>query len=605
MQLEQDIPASALVRVYLLGPLEIWKKDPSGTWKLVPKDQWKTSKPARRVFKRLLAQPGRRLSRGRLQDDIWPDTDFELADKYLYTAISIIHGITGKELVKTWEASYELAGQSVIWTDIDTCEYLLKAAENQGHTTVQALPLLEQALVYLERGEYLEREEGVWCHNFRTRAEDMLKQCRSWLAEAYEAQGKYWQAGEQYRALCQSLPPNENALRDWMAMLVQQGKAQEALKCYQEMKAFVEAQGFFLSNELEHAVISSLNKRPYRMLVEPPQILQSRIGNNQTKDTDIVRRQLLQNFLGIASVSLFSGGTLQISMDMLPLFATLTDTCRQLSEGNELTTAEHILWSYLPKIELLARIAAHDQKSAANIASQGYLLAASLVGHRNDLLGRLNYSEQALRYGELAGDLNLQVVAIRQIAISFDCMARSDKVLETYQQMLPSLNNDNISPLLRACIYADISGAHASLLHEHEASHFLDLAYESFPEKLENEPPYLATICRYSSLVFWEGVNHLSLHHPKSAEQALCRMLQPETQSPERNRVEALNYRVEALIELRDLEQTCACLEAAVKGAIAVGSTRRYQQGYDQFQHMQQLWRHEKQVQRLTDLFRA
>lgn len=156
---------------------------------------------------------------------------------------------------------------------------------------------------------------------------------------------------------------------------------------------------------------------------------------------------------------------------------------------------------------------------------------------------------------------------------------------------------------MRACIYADISGAHASLTREHEASHFLDLAYESFPEKLDHEPSYLATICRYSSLVFWEGVNHLSLRHPKDADQAFCGMLQPEIQSPERNRVEALNYRVEALIELEDLEQACACLEAAVKGAIAVGSTRRYRQGYDQFQRMQHLWRHEKQVQCLTNLF--
>ena len=38
MQVEQDIPASALVRVYLLGPLAIWKKDSSGAWKLVPKE---------------------------------------------------------------------------------------------------------------------------------------------------------------------------------------------------------------------------------------------------------------------------------------------------------------------------------------------------------------------------------------------------------------------------------------------------------------------------------------------------------------------------------------------------------------------------------------
>src|SRR5438874_1554223 len=112
MQEEQDISASALVRVYLLGPLEISKRDTSGNWKLVPKE-----------------------------------------------------------------------------------------AENQGHISLQALPLLERALALLERGELLEGEDGKWCHAFRKRAEDMLRQARLWLAESYETQGKLWQAGEQYRAM--------------------------------------------------------------------------------------------------------------------------------------------------------------------------------------------------------------------------------------------------------------------------------------------------------------------------------------------------------------------------------------------------------------------
>jgi DNA-binding response OmpR family regulator len=101
MQVEQDIPASALVRVYLLGPLEIWKKDPSGAWKQVPKDKrWQKSKPARTVLKRLLVQPGRRLARSTIEDDVWSESDnFELTTKNVYNAISLIRGIIGKPLV--------------------------------------------------------------------------------------------------------------------------------------------------------------------------------------------------------------------------------------------------------------------------------------------------------------------------------------------------------------------------------------------------------------------------------------------------------------------------------------------------------------------------
>lgn len=319
---DQDISPCCVIRVFLLGPLEVLKRGADGTWRPIEKKQWRDSKPARRVFKRLLAQPGRRLSRGRLQDEIWPDTDGELADKYLYTAISIIHGIIGKELVRTWEASYELAEQSMIWTDMDACEQLLKVVENQDHTTPHVLPLLEQALTYLERGEYLEREEGAWCYNFRTKAEDMLKQCQYWLAEAYEAQGKYWQAGEQYRTLCQSIPPDENALNAWMAMLARQGKTQDALKCYQNIKCSVEAQGFTLSNELERTV-ASLSKQPSLAPVSLFSSFGSILGKEMSHslgatNMDTLRRTITQSLLGMATATVI----VPYNLDLLERFAS-------------------------------------------------------------------------------------------------------------------------------------------------------------------------------------------------------------------------------------------------------------------------------------------
>src|SRR5260370_29521571 len=106
MQLEQDIPASVLVRVSLLGPLEVYKRDSSGTWKLVTQDKWKNSRPARSVLKRLLVQPGRRLSREQLADDVWSESSVEPADTNVYNAISLIRGVIGKPLVKLRIAAY-------------------------------------------------------------------------------------------------------------------------------------------------------------------------------------------------------------------------------------------------------------------------------------------------------------------------------------------------------------------------------------------------------------------------------------------------------------------------------------------------------------------
>jgi DNA-binding SARP family transcriptional activator len=168
IQLEQDIPSSCRLRVFLYGPLEVRKRTADGTWKPVEKEAWGKGRVARSVFKRLLAAPGRRLSRGAIQDDLWPEIEnFELADKNVYNAINQIRRVTGKALVRTVETSYEITDQPLIWLDQDACEALLKEAENRGYTSLQALPLLEEALGYLERGELLEGESGTWVYGPR------------------------------------------------------------------------------------------------------------------------------------------------------------------------------------------------------------------------------------------------------------------------------------------------------------------------------------------------------------------------------------------------------------------------------------------------------
>src|SRR5579885_3210134 len=115
MQFEEDRPPSCQLRVCLYGPLDVWKREAADTWQLVPKNAWGKGRAARVVFKRLLTAPGRRLSRATMQDDLWPDSDnFELADKTVYNAINQIRRVIGKPLLRTIEATYEIADQSLI-----------------------------------------------------------------------------------------------------------------------------------------------------------------------------------------------------------------------------------------------------------------------------------------------------------------------------------------------------------------------------------------------------------------------------------------------------------------------------------------------------------
>ena len=284
-------------------------------------------------------------------------------------------------------------------------------------------------------------------------------------------------------------------------------------------------------------------------------------------------------------------------------FTVLTNACRYLSEGNELQAAEHTLWAYLPRVETIAKLSFEDQQRAADIASQGYLLAASLAGHRNDLQARHRYSEQALLYGKLAGDRNLQIAALRQLSITFDYFERPDKVLQVYQQAIPYLGE--ISPLLRACVYADISGAYTQINQQQEAFRFLELAYKHFPEKYDNEPSYLSTICRYSTLIICNGLHHLHFGQPNEAAKIFARIdgLQPKISIPERIRIDLLNCQVEVFAELKQMEQACHYLEVAGKASLAIGSERRFQESFTVFQQMQKTWKDEPLIRNLESLF--
>lgn len=605
-QTEQTLPTLYRLRVLLHGPLAVFKRSPDGGWKPVV---WGQSRIARTVFRRLLAAPGRRLSRGQLVDDLWPESDFEAADSSLQVAISLIRSAIGKDLVATWDGGYEIAEQALVWVDLDAAETLLKAAENEGPTSPQALPRLEEALSYLERGTYLAEETGTWCYALRKKSEDLLRQCQTWLAEGYEGQGKFLQASLLYRNLLQTMPPDEPAMQRWFARLHRRGETAEALKWYRDIKASANEQGFELSPEIE-GFVESLSKKLKRNVFLSDERMTEHQSVNRSQSFALPAWVDISIFQPSSTTAIIPSGAdlafskpLNVDKEALHLFSTLIETCQRLSEGNELSMAEQVLWAFLPKIELFARFPSDYQAKVAAIVSQGYLLAASLIGHRNNLLGRLRLSKQAFHYGELAGDLNLQIVAMRQIAISFDCMDRPDKVLEVSQRALPLLKG--ASPLLQACIYAGISGAYAELGNKQGALRFMEQAYKHFPEQPENEPVYLHTICRYSTLVFFDGLNHLSLDDPEGAEIILSRIdgLQPKIQLPERVRIELLNYQVKVFLALRKKEQATIYLEEAANASFAIGSERHFQDAFALYRQMQHLWKYESEVQQLADLF--
>ncbi len=618
MQMEQDIPASALVRVSLLGPLEVYKRDASGAWKLVSEDKWKNSRPARSVLKRLLVQPGRRLSREQLADDVWSESGSEPTGTTVYSAISLIRGVIGKPLVKLWVSAYEIAGQALVWTDIDGVKALFKEAENLGHASIQAFPLLEQALILLERGELLEGEYGQWCYAFRKRVEDMLREVRLWLAESYEMQGKLWQAGEQYRATVLADPSDEEALQRWLEMLYRHGKRQEALKCYQDMRDFVEAQGLTLSKTLEQAVISR-TKQPTLALISPVQPLEDMLygTENSTEEPgfmDHLRRQIniqgARIALGLASLPALSTDLLEkrllIALRQRPspdveTVQYLQQRVEHYWEQRQTARLGQVLVPYVT--EDLQRVTTFLEGSLiTDIRTEFSIIAGNLAMLLGELFFEQNLYPEARQYYKTAaiaaheannplleaviyGRRSLTWIYQNQLNVALSCVQHGRAL---------AAHDDRITIWLTAMeaeIQAKMGNQHDCLISLKNAGRLRDL-----PE----QKPFYWIHFDVSLLAGYEGACFLKLAKPIEAHQALTQALIMLDVTTNRRKPRLLVDLARAYVQQREIEAACASLLEAIDLLHSIKSPLTHKRLLSLRQDLQP-WQETTSIQRLDE----
>jgi DNA-binding SARP family transcriptional activator len=581
MQLEQDIPASVLVLVYLLGPLEVYKRDASSAWKLVPEAKWKNSRPARSVLKRLLVQPGRRLSREQLADDVWSESRSEPSGTTVYNTISVIRGVIGKPLVKLSASAYEIAGQTLVWTDIDAAESLLKAAENQGHTSLAALGWLERALIYLERGKLLEGVYGKWCYAFQKRGEDLLRQCRLWLAESYQRQNKLLQAGLQYWAMCQVMPPDEEALQRWISMLCRQGHIQDALKCYRDVKSFIEAQGYSLSQTFEQ-VTTPLHSQPDQALLAPSQIFSDRRGRNgdsEETNVDYTRRRLtvrgVELTLGLASLPRVSADAFSERL--------LTALARQRSPDTGTVQYLHQRVEHYWQQRQIARLGSTlvpyvtEDLQRVMVFLEGPCLSdmrtelSLIVGNLAMLLGELLYESNlysaARKYYKTAaiaaqeanaplleaviyGRRGLTLIYQNHLQAALSCVQHARQLAGTHDQITMWL------AAVEAEIQATMGNEGVCLSSLRNAARLYDLPHQE---------PFYWVHFDTSLLAGYEGVCFLKLSKPAEAYQALAKAIATLDATTNRRKPRLLIDLADSYIQQRDIEAACdSLLQATV-----------------------------------------
>ncbi len=622
-------------RVWLCGPFLVERL--VGQTFIVPRStDWGARQATRTLLKALLCAPGRQMRRSALLDQLWPMAPLDKARRDLSVALSHLH----KLLVSSEQGSLltrdalqvGLAGQAIIWTDAEAALACCQEAERLGSQTPAAIPFLEKALTYLNRGPFLADDEGEWTNRFRATMEQSRYRASLWLADAYGQQNKPGQAEALFLNLLHDDPTDEDVVHAFMTMLHQHGLSHQALKVYQQTNSVFVREGIELSKTLQ--MLASHIQETHQPTTPP--MWQEKIPStfsdkktllpkgDETEALDRTRRTLLQYMLhftgtvaftpdittNVQGLELLSGNPSHLfknnalAPEQVHDFATLTAVCRRLSEGSELKTAECILWSFLPRLEYIFSSSSKKGKQTAGVLSQGYLLAASLAGHRNDLRARQWHSEQALFYGEMAEDDILQVAALRQLATTFNYLELSHKVLETYQRALPFL--DRVPPLLRVCILASLSGAYAKFQRRYDAEHAMGLAYENFGEHHGEVPDVLRSInASENVLIQWAGNNYLRLGQPRLAETAFLKLdvLDARMPLPKRIRIEAIDCRARMFVAIDNMEQACCYLEHAFKLAVEVGSSLRLREIGETFQILRKKWPQEKRTALLSDLF--
>lgn len=242
-------PSSPLFRVYLCGPFQVERWNGTSYEPLSLKT-WGGSNDPRRLLKRLLCSPRRQVRRGELLEDLWSEVDPNISRNYLNDAVYRLRGALcpakgAKSLLITADDHSNLAvlGQERLWVDADAALALLAQAELVEREGGDTVLLVQEASRLLERGQFLEEEEGLWAHGRRATIERTRHGCLLWQARLYQQRGSLRQAETLLNALIEQDAMDEDALCLLMTNLHLQQRTSEALRLFEETARLLHENG--------------------------------------------------------------------------------------------------------------------------------------------------------------------------------------------------------------------------------------------------------------------------------------------------------------------------------------------------------------------------
>jgi len=332
----------------------------------------------------------------------------------------------------------------------------------------------------------------------------------------------------------------------------------------------------------------------------------------EQKEKAISRRDVLMLLTGMSGALLGlndAGDTSPfLAEEILSICITAIPACWSLVYAGGIEHIEQILPQYLTHLTGIAQRSSHHRKLAASLASQGYKLANLLDLQREDFITALKHSNDALIYGQLAGDLNLQLAALIEEALTFWYHKRPLQTLKTYQRALQLIPRKGqalgrhhvVSPIIAGRVYVGLAEVHAQLEQEQEALQYMGLAQDTFPDDPENDSHFAYTHYGHYYLYLYQGLMYMKLNQPDQALSAYAHFDVPKY-AP--RRAEITNREAAALLASGDMNQCYDKVETAVALAVSMDSDLRYSEAQDVYQGMLIKWPHERKVKSLVQVF--
>ncbi|MBV9688157.1 MAG: helix-turn-helix transcriptional regulator [Ktedonobacteraceae bacterium] len=292
--------------------------------------------------------------------------------------------------------------------------------------------------------------------------------------------------------------------------------------------------------------------------------------------------------------------------EFLPQCAASITACWHLSGGSRLETIPPILDSFLPTLLSIVTHVPAYREVAADLVAQCYALKTLLAWHLEGLSQAETYCLQALNYSVVAHNPNLQMEALSRLAIiayydrNFSlALSKSEEALAILQR----IDQGQVFPVVKGRVYGYLAAFQAYHRLKREAEQSLEDAQKAVAARSSHESVPLYIDCGQLLISFWGGLTryYLGQDDRRHAAQAWSAMkqfgqLQPSTTIPERLRLECVNNRTLAAVQLNEMEEAIAYFEAGKQGAGYLASKQRSTEVGHVYSEMLKRWPREEQI---------